>query len=103
MIALIRLYRAFLAPVLPASCRFEPTCSAYAVEAVARHGAFWGALMALWRLLRCNPFCRGGYDPVPESVAQWRSGILWGRRGDGKEATLAGKGRKGDGSPRRSG
>jgi putative membrane protein insertion efficiency factor len=47
------------------ACRFQPTCSEYASVAVARHGVLYGAALALWRLLRCNPFCRGGFDPVP--------------------------------------
>ena len=49
-------------------CRFAPTCSQYAREAIERYGALCGGGLALWRLLRCNPFCRGGYDPVPQSL-----------------------------------
>ena len=49
-------------------CRFTPTCSQYASEAIERYGALCGGGLALWRLLRCNPFCRGGYDPVPQSL-----------------------------------
>mgnify|MGYP005791079133 FL=1 len=49
-------------------CRFTPTCSQYAREAIERYGALCGGGLALWRLLRCNPFCRGGYDPVPQSL-----------------------------------
>lgn len=48
------------------TCRFVPTCSEYAVQAIQRHGALCGGALALWRILRCNPFCKGGYDPVPE-------------------------------------
>ena len=59
-------YRRFLSPLKPVpSCRFHPTCSAYAVEAVHVHGVFRGLAMALWRLLRCHPFHPGGFDPVP--------------------------------------
>jgi hypothetical protein len=51
--------------LLPPSCRFTPTCSEYAMEALSKHGAWKGSLLAIWRILRCNPFCKGGYDPVP--------------------------------------
>jgi uncharacterized protein len=66
---LLRLYKRLISPLLPASCRFVPTCSEYAAEAVARHGLFRGAILGFWRLLRCNPFSRGGYDPVTGSKA----------------------------------
>jgi putative membrane protein insertion efficiency factor len=62
----IRAYQRFLSPILPATCRFRPTCSQYAVEALERRGILLGTLLAIWRLLRCNPLCKGGYDPVPE-------------------------------------
>ncbi|PZM97402.1 MAG: membrane protein insertion efficiency factor YidD [Actinobacteria bacterium] len=58
-------YRRWISPALPARCRFYPSCSAYALEAVARHGAVRGAGLAVRRLLRCHPFHPGGYDPVP--------------------------------------
>ena len=61
----IRFYRRFLSPLKPRMCRFEPTCSAYALEALQRHGAVRGLWLALRRLLRCHPFCAGGHDPVP--------------------------------------
>jgi len=61
-------YKRLISPLLPASCRFVPTCSEYAAEAVARHGMLRGSVMAAWRLLRCNPFSRGGFDPVPGAV-----------------------------------
>jgi uncharacterized protein len=63
--AAIVAYRRYLSPVLPARCRFYPSCSAYALEAVAKHGAIRGSGLAIWRLLRCHPFHPGGYDPVP--------------------------------------
>ena len=65
LLALIRGYRKYISPIRQPCCRFIPTCSEYALEAVGRYGALRGGLMALWRLLRCNPFCKGGYDPVP--------------------------------------
>lgn len=64
-IALIRLYRRFLSPLLPRSCRFTPSCSEYALEAFAEWGFFRGLFLTVRRVLRCNPFCRAGYDPVP--------------------------------------
>ena len=63
---MIRFYRRFLSPLRPPCCRFIPTCSAYAVTAIQRYGALKGGAMAVWRILRCNPFSKGGYDPVPE-------------------------------------
>ncbi|MBQ1212719.1 MAG: membrane protein insertion efficiency factor YidD [Clostridia bacterium] len=64
-IALIRFYRKFISPIKPQCCRFTPTCSEYALEAFAVHGFFYGLFLTVWRILRCNPFCRAGYDPVP--------------------------------------
>jgi len=63
--ALLRGYKRWISPMLPHACRFVPTCSEYALEAVERHGAARGSLLALGRLLRCHPFARAGYDPVP--------------------------------------
>jgi putative membrane protein insertion efficiency factor len=65
LIRLIRLYQRWLSPLLPPSCRFWPTCSEYAATALAVHGFWRGCGLALWRLLRCNPFVPGGEDPVP--------------------------------------
>ncbi len=64
LISLLKFYKAVISPWLPPSCRFVPTCSEYAREAIERHGALRGSGMAVWRLLRCQPFCAGGYDPV---------------------------------------
>ena len=60
----IRLYQRFISPLLPRRCKYEPTCSAYAVEAVRSFGAARGSVLAVWRLLRCNPLSDGGHDPV---------------------------------------
>lgn len=68
---LINIYRNCISPWFPPCCRFEPTCSGYAVAALKTHGPFKGSLLILWRILRCNPFCKGGYDPVPPKGA-WR-------------------------------
>jgi hypothetical protein len=61
----IRFYKRFISPLLPPACRFHPTCSVYAMEAVQKHGALRGLRLTLWRLLRCQPFHPGGFDPVP--------------------------------------
>ncbi len=62
---LIRIYQWTLRPFIGAQCRFEPSCSHYALDALAEHGAARGSLLAAWRVLRCNPWTPGGYDPVP--------------------------------------
>ncbi|MDF1500469.1 MAG: membrane protein insertion efficiency factor YidD [Anaerolineales bacterium] len=65
-LALIRLYQLIISPALPAgTCRFTPTCSHYSYEAIAKHGAIKGLGLSIWRVLRCQPFSHGGYDPVP--------------------------------------
>jgi putative membrane protein insertion efficiency factor len=65
LIALLRFYRYAISPMLGRNCRFHPTCSEYAIEAVQRHGALHGGWLALKRVGRCHPFHPGGYDPVP--------------------------------------
>lgn len=62
---LIRFYQRCISPALPPSCRFTPTCSEYAYQAIARHGAIKGGCLAIRRILKCHPFHPGGYDPVP--------------------------------------
>ncbi len=65
-LAAVRLYKRAVSPLLPAACRFTPTCSEYAYQAIARHGALRGTWLAARRILRCHPLSRGGFDPVPE-------------------------------------
>jgi hypothetical protein len=60
----IAIYQRVISPALPRHCKYEPTCSRYAAEAVREHGLVRGAVLAAWRLLRCNPFSHGGFDPV---------------------------------------
>lgn len=65
-IAFINFYRKFISPLFPAKCKYYPTCSAYALDAVKKFGFIRGTLLAFWRILRCNPWSMGGIDPVPE-------------------------------------
>jgi hypothetical protein len=69
LVAGIRFYQAVFAPVMPLGCKFYPSCSRYAAEAIARHGAIRGTRLALARLWRCRPFTQGGVDPVPDPVS----------------------------------
>lgn len=66
MIGLIRLYQKLISPLKPRCCRFTPSCSQYAIEAFKKRGFFVGFGLTVWRILRCNPYSKGGYDPVPE-------------------------------------
>ena len=68
LLAALRFYKAQISPALPPACRYTPTCSEYAIEAVDRHGAWRGTVMATRRVISCNPFARGGYDPVPHRI-----------------------------------
>jgi len=61
----IRFYQKFISPLTPPTCRFTPSCSQYAIEAIRKHGPFKGLALAIWRILRCNPWGGSGYDPVP--------------------------------------
>jgi hypothetical protein len=64
-VALVRFYQRFISSMKPPTCRFYPSCSEYGAQAIARRGLWRGGLLALWRVLRCNPFSAGGYDPGP--------------------------------------
>lgn len=66
LLSAIRAYQRRISPAFPRRCRYEPSCSSYAAEAIGRFGVLRGSLLAAWRLLRCNPFSHGGFDPMPE-------------------------------------
>ena len=66
LLAIIRFYRAAISPYTKPSCKYIPTCSEYRLEAIERFGVLKGSALTIWRILRCNPFSKGGYDPVPE-------------------------------------
>ena len=87
MIWLIRLYRKIISPIKPPCCRFRPTCSAYAIEAFQKRGFLVGLILTIGRILRCNPFFKGGYDPVPEKGLRNPKNI----REPGEETTEAQK------------
>ena len=85
LLFVLRGYKYAISPMFPPACRYVPTCSQYAMEAVERYGALRGGMMALWRLLRCYPFAHGGYDPVvnqslnyetPRPTVSLRAGFL---------------------------
>lgn len=67
IIFLIRIYQKTISPLLPSSCRFYPSCSNYSIEALQKHGFIYGLYLSVYRILRCNPLCKCGYDPVPDS------------------------------------
>jgi hypothetical protein len=64
LVIIIKGYQKIISPVLPPSCRFYPTCSEYGIQAVTRYGAIKGGIKTIWRIIRCNPFTKGGYDPL---------------------------------------
>lgn len=72
LIGIVRGYRLLLSPWLGSACRFSPTCSLYAIEALERHGAWRGGALSAWRLMRCGPWCAGGHDPVPPTSSSTR-------------------------------
>ncbi|HED07104.1 MAG TPA: membrane protein insertion efficiency factor YidD [Ignavibacteria bacterium] len=63
-VSLIKVYQKILSPLFPPSCRFYPTCSEYSAQAITKHGVLKGLIKSIWRILRCNPFSKGGYDPI---------------------------------------
>ncbi len=76
LVGAVRAYRFALSPWLGSACRFEPTCSAYALEALERHGAALGTALAVGRIARCHPWCAGGIDPVPAVPPRFLTGLL---------------------------
>ena len=73
LILLIRFYQKFISPMFPAKCRYYPTCSNYAIDAIKKHGVVKGIIMGIFRILRCNPFVEGGVDVVPEKFTIFRN------------------------------
>jgi putative membrane protein insertion efficiency factor len=80
LVGAVRAYRFFLSPWLGSACRFEPTCSAYALQALERHGAAAGLTLTLRRIGRCHPWCHGGFDPVPEAPPRLFTALLGQKR-----------------------
>ncbi len=76
LIGLVKGYRLLLSPWLGSGCRFEPTCSLYAIGALEQHGAAGGTCLTLARLVRCHPWCQGGHDPVPATLPRLFSGLI---------------------------
>jgi putative membrane protein insertion efficiency factor len=87
LIAFVRGYRLLLSPWLGNACRFEPTCSAYALDALAEHGAWAGTVLTVCRIGRCHPWCEGGFDPVPAGPPRWLSSLV--ARSEARTASLS--------------
>lgn len=82
LLSLISFYRKCISPLTPPKCKYYPTCSCYAYDAVKKHGAAKGSALAVWRLLRCNPWSMGGIDPVPDKFTFRRKKIDYSRIGE---------------------
>lgn len=91
IIAIIKAYHKYISPILPGACRFTPTCSVYTVEAIESFGIIRGLLLGFLRILRCNPFCRGGYDPVPKKFTLKRQPRTCSECADTGENELTGE------------
>ena len=85
---LLRGYKRWVSPAFPPSCRYVPTCSEYAMDAVERYGTLRGGAMAAWRVLRCHPFVNGGYDPVVRTPTHRKMRDEWGTQVRGQECPL---------------
>ena len=68
LLGMIRFYQIYISPYKGTKCPYFPSCSGYVVEAIKKHGALIGSVLTAWRILRCNPFSKGGYDPVPDKI-----------------------------------
>ena len=88
LVALVRAYQLLLSPWLGNSCRFEPICSNFSLQALSRHGAVAGSALTLGRIARCHPWCAGGHDPVPQRLPRWLQ-PLSARRGADEHPTPA--------------
>ncbi|MBO8441441.1 MAG: membrane protein insertion efficiency factor YidD [Firmicutes bacterium] len=73
LINIVKLYQHYISPLFPPTCRYYPTCSNYMIQAISEHGIILGLLMGFFRILRCNPFVKGGYDPVPDHFSIFRN------------------------------
>ncbi|WEV39317.1 membrane protein insertion efficiency factor YidD [Lactobacillus sp. ESL0680] len=73
LIFLVKIYQNLISPILPPTCRYYPTCSTYMIDALTKHGSLLGLIMGISRILRCNPFVRGGVDPVPDNFTIFRN------------------------------
>lgn len=73
LIFIVRIYQTLISPLFPPSCRYYPTCSSYMIDALKKHGPILGLIMGISRILRCNPFIRGGMDPVPDNFTVFRN------------------------------
>ncbi len=73
LVLMVRGYQRFISPLFPPTCRYSPTCSSYMITAIQKHGAFKGLIMGTARILRCHPFIKGGYDPVPDHFTIFRN------------------------------
>ena len=80
LLYLIRFYQKNISPYKGTKCPYFPSCSAYGMEAIEKHGAIVGSVLAAWRILRCNPFSKGGYDPVPIRKEKRKIDTLWGKQ-----------------------
>jgi len=89
LLAFVQLYRVFLSPFLGGACKFYPSCSQYAQEAIAVHGAKQGSVLALKRLGRCRPFTKGGFDPVPDAKVGYENPDTKGKPASGAEAPFS--------------
>ena len=99
LILLVKGYRLLLSPSVGNACRFTPTCSVYSIGALERHGALWGSYLTVHRIVRCNPWCEGGHDPVPAQRPRLFSRLLASSKSQSDAAAPPTEVRSGDGAP----